>query len=154
MFSELMELGDMESISVPSYNRPSCDDDVEFYLQDEADVEPWNDLSPMAKLEYALLMAEAVAVLNNYENGVIVHDDIQPAQFLPTKDGLKFVRIHVLLCFAFFAYGQTTHTFAQNDFNRAEIMLYDEDNQEYCQYRNGIGSGDVSDVHFRTVVVR
>lgn len=109
MFSELMELGDMESISVPSYHRPSCDDDVEFYLQDEDDVEPWNDLSPTAKLEYALLMAEAVAVLNNHENGVIVHDDIQPAQFLPTKDGLKFVRIHALWCCAFCALTDDSH---------------------------------------------
>ena len=30
------------------------------------------------------------------------------------------------------------------DFNRAEFMLYDEENGEYCKYRNGPGNGDVS----------
>lgn len=29
-----------------------------------------------------------------------------------------------------------------NDFNRAEIMLWDEENQEYCKYRNNPGMGD------------
>ena len=26
----------------------------------------------------------------------------------------------------------------------AQIMLYDEENEEYCMYRNGRGQGDVS----------
>ena len=91
MFSELMEMGDMEQLSIPDYHRPSCENGEVFYLHDKDDLEPWNDLTPTEKLEYALQMAEAVAALNNYEFGVIVHDDIQPAQFLPTKDGnLKF----------------------------------------------------------------
>ena len=29
-----------------------------------------------------------------------------------------------------------------NDFNRAEIMLFNEKDQEYCRYRNNPGHGD------------
>jgi len=31
-----------------------------------------------------------------------------------------------------------------NDFNRAEIMLFNEKDKEYCRYRNNPGHGDVS----------
>lgn len=52
--------------------------------------------------------------------------DIQLAQFLLSKDGkLKL-----------------------NDFNRAEIMLFNEKDNEYCKYRNNPGHGDVSSVRF------
>lgn len=51
----------------------------------------------------------------------MVHGDIQTAQFLLDKDG------RVLL----------------NDFNRAEIMTWDEDgDHDYCRYTNGHGGGD------------
>ena len=29
-----------------------------------------------------------------------------------------------------------------NDFNRAEAMLYDENDETYCRYSNGPGGGD------------
>lgn len=48
-----------------------------------------------------------------------VHYSIKLAQFLWTKDG------HIKL----------------NDFNRAEIMLFNEKDQEYCPYITGIGGG-------------
>jgi len=53
---------------------------------------------------------------------VIVHDDITLEQFLVDEDG----------------------TLKLNDFNRAEIMLWNEKDEEYCRYRNGAGGGFVS----------
>lgn len=81
-----------------------------------------NSLSGSQKLQYALEMAEAVAVLHSYPKGAIVHDDIQISQFLLTRDG------HLKL----------------NDFNRAEVMLWDDGAKEYCRYRNDVGTGGVS----------
>lgn len=46
-----------------------------------------NELPPSTKIEWALDMAETVALLHNHERGVIVHDDIQLSQFLIGKDG-------------------------------------------------------------------
>jgi serine/threonine protein kinase len=52
--------------------------------------------------------------------GIMVHADIQPGQFLTTKDGrLKL-----------------------NDFNRAQILLYSDEEQAYCRYKNGYGNGN------------
>merc|ERR1712113_1075110 len=65
-------------------------------------------------------MAEAIADLHGFKDGVIVHDDIQLPQFLFSKEG----KIKL------------------NDFNRGEAMLYNEDKGEYCRYRNGAGGGD------------
>ena len=83
---------------------------------------PMNALKPSEKLRYSLEMARAIAELHGFVGGVIVHDDIQLSQFLFTQD------MHLKL----------------NDFNRAEIMLWDEMNQEYCKYRNHVGMGEVS----------
>lgn len=56
--------------------------------------------------------------------GVIVHDDIQLCQYLWTEENGISVKL--------------------NDFNRAEIMLWDETAGKYCRYKNGRGHGDVS----------
>ena len=58
-----------------------------------------NHIEPKTKLEWALEMAEAVALLHNHKRGVIVHDDIQLSQFL---------------------IGPTGHL-KMGDFNRAEV---------------------------------
>ncbi len=51
-----------------------------------------------------------------------VHDDVQLCQWLRTRDGrLKL-----------------------GDFNRAEIMDYDENKKKYCRYENGGVFGTVS----------
>lgn len=90
-----------------------------------------NHLAPRLKLEWSLSMAEAVAVLHSFPGGVIVHDDIQLPQFLLTSDGsLKL-----------------------NDFNRAEVMLFDEKKKVYCGYRNNPGGGDVSRSAFQVCCV-
>jgi len=119
MINEAMVKGDIEDIAVPSDGR------LDEPLNDKDHLVIKNKLYPSQKLEYALDMAEAVLLLHSFPDGVIVHDDIQLSQFLLAADGsLKL-----------------------NDFNRAEIMLYNEKDQEYCGYRNNPGRGDVSGSH-------
>ncbi|CAJ1969152.1 unnamed protein product [Cylindrotheca closterium] len=78
-------------------------------------------LTGKQKLVLALEMAEGIALLHGFSNGVIVHDDVQMSQFLLTKDR-TMLKI--------------------NDFNRAEFMLYDDTEGEYCRYTNGVGHGN------------
>lgn len=113
MMSEYMPYGDTEKVAQPVFERGEP-----FELDERSAA--LNDLLPGAKLTWALEMAEAVQFLHNYKDGVIVHDDIQLAQFLLQENG------HLKI----------------NDFNRAEPMLFDVENQEYCRYRNNPGHGD------------
>ena len=78
-------------------------------------------IAPLCRI--ALQMAEAVADLHGYPHGAIVHGDIQLGQFLFSSNK-SIVKL--------------------NDFNRAEFMLWDNANQEYCRYKNGPGHGNVS----------
>jgi hypothetical protein len=64
-----------------------------------ADV-PRNSMSVEYKLQYALAMAESVAELHGFVDGVIVHDDIHLGQFLVDWRGV----------------------IKSNDYNRAEPM--------------------------------
>ncbi|KAL7491232.1 hypothetical protein ACHAWT_000791 [Skeletonema menzelii] len=65
-------------------------------------------------------MAESIADLHGFEDGVIVHDDVYPNQWMTTPDGrLKL-----------------------GDFNRATIMQWDEINGGYCKFNNGEGNGN------------
>eukprot|EP00550_Attheya_septentrionalis_P002966 CAMPEP_0198300278 /NCGR_PEP_ID=MMETSP1449-20131203/47555_1 /TAXON_ID=420275 /ORGANISM="Attheya septentrionalis, Strain CCMP2084" /LENGTH=565 /DNA_ID=CAMNT_0044002045 /DNA_START=100 /DNA_END=1793 /DNA_ORIENTATION=- len=90
-------------------------------LHDEDDVKPRNNYTVTEKLEMAMQMAETLAVLHGFKDGVIVHDDVQPCQWLYTKDGkLKL-----------------------NDFNRAEIRMFDSETGKYCPHRNGHGMGNL-----------
>ena len=91
-------------------------------LGDKYEVKPQNYYKPTEKLELALQMAECIAALHGFKDGVIVHDDIQLSQFLIGNNGqLKL-----------------------NDFNRAEIMLFDAKEEVYCKYKNGGVYGNVS----------
>lgn len=66
-------------------------------------------------------MAEAIADLHGFKDGVIVHGDIQLSQFLFSRDGqLKL-----------------------NDFNRAEILLWDTEKRGYCRYMVGLSYGNL-----------
>lgn len=93
------------------------------HLHDEEEVKPQNKLTPSHQLKLALEMAESIADLHGFQDGVLVHDDIQLCQFLVTSEGkLKL-----------------------NDFNRAEAMLFDERAGKmggYCRYQNGKGGGE------------
>lgn len=79
--------------------------------------EPLNDhITPEEKLEIALEMAKCLAAMHGYEDGVIAHVDLQLGQFMRGRDGLiKIV-----------------------DFNRAEPLLYDTNNEKYCAWCNGV----------------
>eukprot|EP00815_Leptocylindrus_aporus_P011123 CAMPEP_0116059472 /NCGR_PEP_ID=MMETSP0322-20121206/5811_1 /TAXON_ID=163516 /ORGANISM="Leptocylindrus danicus var. apora, Strain B651" /LENGTH=572 /DNA_ID=CAMNT_0003543849 /DNA_START=134 /DNA_END=1852 /DNA_ORIENTATION=- len=102
---------DMETTVIPT----SGTVDDEDGLKDQYDVNPQNDYKPTEKLGLALEMAKSIAELHGFQDGVIVHDDIQLSQFLIDSNGkLKL-----------------------NDFNRAEVMLFDEEKGQYCRYRNG-----------------
>jgi hypothetical protein len=83
--------------------------------------QPLNNLTAIQKLVYSLEMAEALSKLHAYPGGVIVHDDIHLGQYLLDDSG------HLKL----------------QDFNRAEIMLWNEEDDEYCRYRNNPGDGEV-----------
>lgn len=78
-------------------------------------------ITPEQKLVLALEMAESLADLHGYSNGMILHSDVQLGQFLLNKDKTRL---------------------KLNDFNRAEFLLWDETNQAYCQHRNGKGHGN------------
>jgi hypothetical protein len=118
--AEPMPTGDLSMIATPlgAYRRPIA----QIQLNDTERLDPMNTLKPSEKLLYALEMAESIALLHGHKGGVIVHDDIHLGQFLLKPDN------HLKL----------------NDFNRAEIMLWNEKDRDYCPYRNNPGHGDVS----------
>jgi serine/threonine protein kinase len=121
ILGEAMALGDMLQIAFPS-GLPVPVSRKKPNVDSEDDLVVYNTLSGTQKLELSLQMAEAVLLLHSYPGGVIVHDDIYLSQFLLTEKG----------------------TVKLNDFNRAEIMLWNEKDQEYCKYRNEPGGGNVS----------
>lgn len=83
---------------------------------------PMNDYTIEEKLYTALAMAESIADLHGYKGGVIVHDDVQLCQWLENADQeLKL-----------------------GDFNRAEMMEWNDTGSSYCKYENGFVNGNVS----------
>ena len=116
ILSEWLPSGDLEHVVVPTSGYVEKEE-----LQPENDVHPRNNITVVDKLLIAKEMAEALAILHGFQDGIIVHDDIQLSQFLFDEKG----RIKL------------------NDFNRAEVMLYNEEDQEWCRYRNGPGSGNL-----------
>lgn len=118
MMSETMHGGDMHKVACPHYER--CME--EEYDRDMPD-DPWelrNDLSGRQKVQYAVDMAKAVAVLHAYP---VVHNDIQLGQFLLSGDGR-----HLKLA----------------DFNMATIPQYDAVNDAQCKYVFPESPGNVS----------
>jgi len=87
-------------------------------IGDETNIVPF---SPTEKLKMAFEMAKALSELHGFKDGVIVHNDIQYCQYLLDKDD------RVIL----------------SDFNRAEPLLWDEENQQYCKYESGWAFGNV-----------
>ena len=82
---------------------------------DGDDPVPINSLEPMEKLEMALELSKVIATMHGHSGGVIANVDVQLGQFSRGSDGLiKMV-----------------------DFNRAEILLFDEDYGQYCRFENG-----------------
>lgn len=109
--------------SVEEYALPLQRERGYIKLDEKDDVDPKNNLTVIQKVNFALEMAEAIAMMHNFPGGVIIHDDVHLEQFLVTEDH-QHVKIQ--------------------DFNRAEIMLWNNDDGEYCGHRNGPGHGEVS----------
>jgi len=91
---------EFEEVSVPGEGYFAHD---EIEERNKDGVRPFNNFTPTQKLGFALEMAESLADLHGFPDGVIVHDDVQPCQWLRTPDG------HLKL----------------GDFNRATIMQWD-----------------------------
>ena len=64
----------------------------------------------------ALELSKGLATMHGHAGGVIANVDVQLAQFGRGEDGL----IKIL------------------DFNRAEVPLYDEKQERYCTFSNGV----------------
>jgi serine/threonine protein kinase len=76
--------------------------------------EVWTDesiLSPDEKLNYALQMAESIQDLHDIG---IVHYDLKMDQFLFTSSNMTSIKL--------------------NDFNKAHMMMWNEEKKEYCNY--------------------
>jgi serine/threonine protein kinase len=121
ILSEFFPHGDLESSTMPEGEDASFIDSKD--LHDEDSVKPRNNFTGLEKLDIATQMAEGIAILHGYSGGAIVHNDVQLAQFLFSADK-SILKL--------------------NDFNRAEFMLWDDEHQEYCRYKNGRGHGNVS----------
>ena len=86
----------------------------------EETVLPDRLLTPEQKVVLALEMAKGLALLHGNPEGMIIHGDVQMSQFLLNKNKTML---------------------KLNDFNRAELLLWDETHNKYCQHRNGVGRG-------------
>jgi len=111
---------EIEPLMVPGSGACSTQKCRDKWLPAEGDVLSKNMFTPTEKVEMALAMAEALADLHGFRDGVMVHDDVMPSQFLYAENG----KIKL------------------NDFNRGEAMLFDEQDGTYCRYENGKGGGD------------
>lgn len=113
MVTEFFQQGDLERLVVPE----------EKWKPKPVTLASENNFTTTDKLRLALEMAEGIAALHGYPDGLMVHNDIQLTQYLRSDQHPQVLKL--------------------NDFNRAEVMLWDDEHQKYCRYRNGIGQGDV-----------
>jgi len=107
MTSKAMLNGNLESIVL---TRTTDTDKPAAGSEKGVDADPHNTFSGLEKYSIVLQMAEALNQLHMYTGGVIVHDDVHPGQFLLKSNGR--LKLH--------------------DFNRAEIMWWDEEDSIYC----------------------
>jgi len=106
----------VETLSGPSVEELVMPSQREGYEEDLPPI-----LNVTEKLKLALQMAEALADLHGYKYGPIAHFDIQIVQFLLDKDLRP----------------------KMSDFNRAEPMLWNEEDKEYCKGWMGKAHGPV-----------
>lgn len=118
ILSEFFPHGDMDDILIGEEGYSTQED-----LDDKDDVKPQNDLTTIEKVTIALQMAEALADLHGFPGGLIVHGDLDNKQYLYNADK-SIVKL--------------------NDFNRAEWLNWDAEEQVYCRHSSGGGNGNVS----------
>ncbi|KAL7544377.1 hypothetical protein ACHAWF_007762, partial [Thalassiosira exigua] len=113
-FSTIVEVVpiEFEEAMVPGEGMESTED---YEKRNKHGVKPKNNFTAEEKLMFVLEQAESLADLHGFEEGVIVHDDVQMCQWLRTPEG------HLKL----------------GDFNRATIMQWDEVRGGYCRFNNG-----------------
>lgn len=108
---------EFEEVAVPGEGYQSIEEVEE---RNKDGIRPYNNFTSDQKLGFALEMAESLADLHGFKDGVIVHDDVQMCQWLRKPDG----------------------TMKLGDFNRATIMQYDVENEQYCKFNNGNAFGN------------
>ena len=107
LISELFLHGDVQKDIYPPDSESSDE-------EEDVNWEPLNvHLSTIQKLQFALQIAESVADLHGNSGGVIVHQDLKLDQLLWNEDK-TMIKL--------------------NDFNRAEMMFWNDKDNEYCQY--------------------
>ena len=148
LLSENMAMGDLHDLASPHYER--CEEDDEDLPDD-----PWelrNNLGALEKVELALQMAQALRVLHHHENGAIVHNDMQLAQFLLDKNGRVKLTGMFAICKNFLpcrlarlSFFSDTLDISLPDFNMATILQWNSNQQEEpCKYVFGKTPGNVS----------
>jgi hypothetical protein len=121
---ESMEL-EVEEFVVPGNGWVQGERESEYFEKSQLDaVQPRNEpyLTLQMKLSWALGMAQTLAELHGFEDGIIVHCDVQIAQWLRSWG--------------------TPHRIKLSDFNRAEILLFNSQRNKYCPLDNGNGAGN------------
>lgn len=108
------------SVHVEAIHGPSITELVELQKRSEMDNPP-PMLTPKAKLNLALEMAEGLAELHGFKDGPITHHDIQIGQYLIDEN----------------------HHARMSDFNRADPLLFDIKEQKYCDVVSGSAMGEV-----------
>eukprot|EP00536_Pseudo-nitzschia_multiseries_P008452 jgi/Psemu1/198075/e_gw1.214.32.1 len=119
ILSEFFPHGDIEDQAVTGEGYLLTEKERE--TQQRNDLKSYNDIPTEQKLVMSLHMAEALADLHGDPSGVIVHQDVQLSQYL-----FNAAKTKVKL----------------NDFNRAEFMLWDDKEGNYCKYAEGKGHGN------------
>ena len=105
----------------------------EMDMDMDMDVQPRNQWSAIQKLKIALSMAESIADLHGFHDGVIVHNDIQLCQWLQRDNGNGNGND---------GNDDTDGAVVLGDFNRASIMRWNDDQHEYCKFRTGAAFGN------------
>ena len=90
-------------------------DDGKFLPGEEDEPTTRNDLTVIEKLQFALDFARPLAEMHGMKEGMMLHVDVKPDQYLRGYDGIvKLI-----------------------DFNRAEPLLYDEETGKHCSQNEG-----------------
>jgi len=127
---------EVQSVLVPGSGYATREEAAKSILQNGISTISKNELAPREKLETALAMAESLADLHGFQDGVIVHNDVQPCQWLQRRDNMNStsperVRSHI-----------DSSSLVLGDFNRATIMQWNAEKGSYCKYREGQAVGN------------
>ena len=127
---------EVQSVLVPGSGYATREEAAKSILQNGISTISKNELEPREKLETALAMAESLADLHGFKDGAIVHNDVQPCQWLQRRDNMdstspEKVRSHI-----------DSGSLVLGDFNRATIMQWNAEKGSYCKYREGQALGN------------